>query len=109
MPRSFISLRISAAVSGARHRRLHADADQSFGVVERLPRVAGDARPWNVRVAAPAVARVELGAAIDEQLHDVVPALERRAHQRRAPIGVRGVRVETEIEQHANGLEVLLG
>src|SRR5690606_17637424 len=64
------------------HRRLDADADQALGVVERLPREAGNRRAGDVRVTAAAVAQIELRTAIDQQLDDLRAALECGAHQR---------------------------
>ena len=106
-PRASISLRMQRRRLGTLDRRLHADAHEPVGVVDRLERDAGDGRARDVRVAAAAVAHLELRAALDEQLDHVGTALQRRAHQRGAPFVVRVVRVETEVQQHLHGLEVV--
>ena len=61
-----------------------------------------------VGVAAAVVALIQLGAVVDEKLHDVVAALERRAHQRRAAVVVRRVGVEAQVQQHLHRFEVVL-
>src|SRR4051812_3188443 len=51
--------------------RLHADADETFGVVERLEGQARYRGSRNVRVAAAAIAKIEFRATVDQQLHDI--------------------------------------
>ena len=52
------------------------------------------------------VVDVEIRAVIDEQLHDLVAALVRGAHERRAPFGIARVHVDAEIQQHLHGVLV---
>ena len=103
MPRSDHELAQQRRRLGMRDGRLHADAHEAVRVVDRAP---VDARELVNRVAAADVVRREIGAAVDEQLHDLVAALVRRAHQRRAALRVVQVHVEPEVEEHRHRLEV---
>ena len=77
----------------------------------RWPATCGPRRPTSTLSVSrlPLSRVVELGTALDEQLHHVVASLHRRAHQRRAALVVGVVRVEAEVQQHPDGLDVLLG
>src|SRR6185312_10835834 len=64
--------------------RLHTDAHQAVGVVDRLPAEAGQRMD---AVAAAYVVQGHVGTAVHQQPDDVVAALVRRAHERGATIG----------------------
>src|SRR5216110_1900244 len=83
---------------GTRNGGLHAGANEPLRIVERLPRMAGRRRANLVGVSAAAIALIEPGAAVDEQLNGGFPPLQRSAHQRCAPCAVGAVRIEREVE-----------
>src|SRR5207247_7508311 len=59
-------------------------------------------------IAAAAVPSLELRAAVDEQLHDVVASLECGTDERRATLAVTVIRIESEVEQHPYGFQIVL-
>src|SRR5439155_12308242 len=93
---------------GPADRRLHADAHETVGVIDRLPRVAREDRHGGVGIAAAAVPSLELRAAVDEQLHDVVASLECGTDERPATLAVTVIRIESEVEQHPYGFQIVL-
>src|SRR5262245_31414296 len=97
IPRSVISFRISADVSGLAIADLHANAHETIRVIQRLKCMPGKNRTKILGIATAAVARIELRTVVDEELNDFVSAFERRPHQGRAAIMVGMIGIEAQI------------
>ena len=90
-----------------RNRRLHADANQTVGVIHRFPCVDGKFATAIIGVAV--VPNIDFRAVIHQNLDDVGPPFMRGAVERRTPGVGLSVRVEPEIEQHLHGFERAFG
>jgi hypothetical protein len=89
-----------------RDRRLHAHAHQAARPIEWNPRLS-EQRPVDA-VAAAAIVRVELGAAVGQQLNHFGPAFVRRAMQSGAAVLVGDVGVDAQVQAELDGLHALL-
>ena len=84
-----------------RNRRLHANANQTVGVIHRFPRMNRQLTAAVIGIAV--IANIELGAVIEQNLNDLRASLVSSAMQCGAAGVGLGVDVKAQVDQQFDG------